>query len=64
MNFRELNCKDIDFESWICGNNNNNNNNNNNKWTLRNWTARVQIFNNNHNNNNKKWTLGNWIARI
>ena len=24
MNFRELNCKDIDFESWICNNNNNN----------------------------------------
>ena len=65
MNFRELNCKDIDFESWIC------NNNNNKEWTLGNWTARIWIFNDNNNNNNincnnnnNKWTSGNRTARI
>ena len=37
MNFRKLNCENIDFESWI----NNNNNNNNKKWTLGNGTVRI-----------------------
>ena len=30
MNFKKLDCENIDFESWI------NNNNNYKKWTLRN----------------------------
>ena len=65
MNFRKLNCEDIDFESWVCNNNNNkilkvwindnNNNNNNNK------ISKVWINNNNNNNNNNNKILRVWI---
>ena len=35
MNFKKLNCENIDFESWI------NNNDNDKKWASGSWTARV-----------------------